>query len=372
MTDIFLSYAHEDLERIHALVAALDGRNLSVFWDRSLLAGDAWRAVIPAKLREARCVVVVWTSASVKSNFVVEEAENARKRGVLVPVLMGAEGQPFGFGEVHVQDLGSWDGDAEASVVEALFRAIDRVLARPAENVTPLDSKVRQASSAETVIRAPRGSLSRLERRSGGSMAIGESMVPVPRARLDDLRSLQDQLSTYVSGHHSSREIAELCARVVARLERGKREVTRLSDSVFWDDLHDDLNRLRDRALSVPDSFRERCPREMAEFQKHLGDALAHVGMARDGAPQAVEGLQVAMASHVNAIAMHRVMGDVAARSRQQTDHLLKDLGDIIERIAERIQVAAEELQGVNAAGGYRAKLRSSEGYASARRARKT
>jgi hypothetical protein len=46
MSDIFISYASEDLPRIRPLVDALERRGWSVFWDRTIPAGKTWREVI--------------------------------------------------------------------------------------------------------------------------------------------------------------------------------------------------------------------------------------------------------------------------------------------------------------------------------------
>ena len=43
MTDIFLSYAREDLERIQPIVDALKEQGWAVFWDRRIPAGQTWR-----------------------------------------------------------------------------------------------------------------------------------------------------------------------------------------------------------------------------------------------------------------------------------------------------------------------------------------
>ena len=53
MTDIFISYAREDRERVQALVAALEHSGFSVWWDREIAAGRDFRAVIDQQLRAA-------------------------------------------------------------------------------------------------------------------------------------------------------------------------------------------------------------------------------------------------------------------------------------------------------------------------------
>ena len=64
MSDIFISYAREDLERVALLAQALAKQGWGVFWDRTIPTGKDWRDVIGEKLGAARCVVVVWSRYS--------------------------------------------------------------------------------------------------------------------------------------------------------------------------------------------------------------------------------------------------------------------------------------------------------------------
>jgi hypothetical protein len=97
MKDVFLSYAHQDLNRVKRIVAACEARGWTVFWDRTIPAGKTWREVVGKALDEARCVVVVWSSASLKSHWVQEEADEGRERGILIPVLLEDVKPPMGF-----------------------------------------------------------------------------------------------------------------------------------------------------------------------------------------------------------------------------------------------------------------------------------
>jgi hypothetical protein len=70
MSDIFLSYANEDLPRVLPLVRALERRGWSVWWDRAILPGRTYDIVIEEALEAARCVIVVWSNTSVTSDWV--------------------------------------------------------------------------------------------------------------------------------------------------------------------------------------------------------------------------------------------------------------------------------------------------------------
>lgn len=66
MTDIFLSYAREYLERVRQVATALEDAGLEVFWDRTIPVGKTWMSHIGEALTEARAVIVLWSEASVR------------------------------------------------------------------------------------------------------------------------------------------------------------------------------------------------------------------------------------------------------------------------------------------------------------------
>ena len=110
MSDIFISYASEDRSRVRLLADALSGYGWSVWWDRQIPAGRTFDEVITEALDAARCVVVVWSRDSVASSWVREEADEGRKRGVLIPVLIDQISPPLGFGRIHAASMTEWDG----------------------------------------------------------------------------------------------------------------------------------------------------------------------------------------------------------------------------------------------------------------------
>ena len=95
--DVFVSYASADRERVAPLVSALENQGWQVWWDRKIEAGEAFDREIEAALAEARCVVVVWTDASVESDWVRAEAGEGLDRGVLIPVLLDGVRPPLAF-----------------------------------------------------------------------------------------------------------------------------------------------------------------------------------------------------------------------------------------------------------------------------------
>ena len=108
MADIFISYAREDRERAKELAGVLERRGWSVWWDRLIPAGGSFNRIIEEELTRAKCVIVLWSRHSVESNYVQNEAGEADRRSVLVPVLVEDVRIPLPFRHLQatpVEDL---------------------------------------------------------------------------------------------------------------------------------------------------------------------------------------------------------------------------------------------------------------------------
>ena len=88
MPDVFISYAREDRDRARLLADALQDRGWSVWWDRKIVAGEAFDQTIEQQLETAGSVVVLWSAHSIGSEWVRNEAGLASEREVLVPALI--------------------------------------------------------------------------------------------------------------------------------------------------------------------------------------------------------------------------------------------------------------------------------------------
>jgi len=112
VSTVFVSYKREDEARVGRLVRGLERAGLTVWWDHELAGGENWRLRVQAALEAAGCVIVAWTHHSVGpgGDFVRDEAANAKRRGVLIPVRLDDVAPPMGFGEVQAIDLTHWRG----------------------------------------------------------------------------------------------------------------------------------------------------------------------------------------------------------------------------------------------------------------------
>jgi hypothetical protein len=126
--DIFMSYARDDRDRVRSLVSILEEQNWSVWWDRMTPVGMSYDTTIATALRSAKCVAVVWSESSVESDWVRDEAETGKQRGILVPIFIDEVEAPLGFGRIQSARLIGWQGNRYDPEIDNLLEAIDSIL----------------------------------------------------------------------------------------------------------------------------------------------------------------------------------------------------------------------------------------------------
>ena len=169
MPDIFISYAHEDQERVRPIVQELEKR-WSVFWDKKIPPGNTWEDSIGKALEESPCVLVVWSHFSVKSDWVKEEADVAKKRDTFVPLFLDKVEPPMGFRRIHAADLSEWQNNNAHQGFQLLIGAIESKISPATLPVT--DS--RRVSKQDTVSFEGAGHTSpqrKSERQSDGNVS---------------------------------------------------------------------------------------------------------------------------------------------------------------------------------------------------------
>jgi hypothetical protein len=127
MSDIFLSYASEDKSIAEALSKALEEQGWSVWWDRTIPPGKTFDQVIEEAINTAKCVVVLWSTNSIKSDWVKEEANIAKERGILVPAKIDPVDPPLGFGLIQAADLTDWESEISHAGFAGFINAISDI-----------------------------------------------------------------------------------------------------------------------------------------------------------------------------------------------------------------------------------------------------
>jgi len=128
MADIFISYASPDRERARTVAERLAERGHSVWWDRTIPPGRVFDEVIQEALHAAKCVVVLWSAESVKSNWVKTEASEAVGQNKLVPALIEPVLLPIEFKRIQAADLSGWSGGNDDPEYQKLVSAVERLL----------------------------------------------------------------------------------------------------------------------------------------------------------------------------------------------------------------------------------------------------
>jgi TIR domain len=137
MSDIFISHSSADRPRVSALVDALRGQGWSIWWSPTILPGEIWNRKIEKELVEAKCVIVLWSKNSIQSDWVGTEAEEAKKRKILVPALIDDVAIPLAFRSIQTANLIDWRGQEAHAGFDQLVRGISGVLSGPAHEVRP-------------------------------------------------------------------------------------------------------------------------------------------------------------------------------------------------------------------------------------------
>src|SRR5580704_14021880 len=130
MADVFVSYARRDKARVAPLVAAIEAKGWTVWWDPEICPGQEFDRQIAAELKIATAVLVVWTLDSVESRWVRGEAREGAERGILVPVRFDRAEMPIDVRTFHTTELDEWDEDPHSPQVQEVIRALGAMIAR--------------------------------------------------------------------------------------------------------------------------------------------------------------------------------------------------------------------------------------------------
>ncbi|MDE2090536.1 MAG: toll/interleukin-1 receptor domain-containing protein, partial [Gammaproteobacteria bacterium] len=130
MADVFVSYARADKVRVAPLVAAIEAKGWSVWWDPEINPGQEFDDQIDTQLVAAKAVLVVWTPTSVISRWVRGEARDAAERGILVPVRFDQARLPIDVRAIHTTDLDGWREDPLHPAVQECLNALAAMIAR--------------------------------------------------------------------------------------------------------------------------------------------------------------------------------------------------------------------------------------------------
>ncbi|HEY3799528.1 MAG TPA: TIR domain-containing protein [Caulobacteraceae bacterium] len=114
MADVFISYARSTAGQAQAIAEALRALGYEVWRDDELPAHRDYAAVIEERLKDAKAVVVIWSSDATKSEWVQSEADRARLQRKLVQLSVDGAPIPMPFDRIQCADMTGWTGDLTA------------------------------------------------------------------------------------------------------------------------------------------------------------------------------------------------------------------------------------------------------------------
>ena len=131
MASVFLSYDRGDLPRAKSIALALEKAGHSVWWDRHIKGGAQYSKEIEQALHDADAVVVLWSSESVQSTWVRDEAAEGRDSGKLIPVTLDGALPPMGFRQFQAISI-PVTGHARSLALQSLAHAIESIASKAA------------------------------------------------------------------------------------------------------------------------------------------------------------------------------------------------------------------------------------------------
>jgi len=128
MSDVFICYSRKDKAIATKLRARLAAEGWSVFMDVHIDAGHRWSEEIEKELSAARAVLTLWSTNSVRSRFVMDEAHDAADRGIIFPARIEDVAIPYGFRQFQTPDLVGWNGDGDREEWQGMLATLRKHL----------------------------------------------------------------------------------------------------------------------------------------------------------------------------------------------------------------------------------------------------
>lgn len=156
MADIFISYSRTDRARAIEVRDALQALELSIWFDGGIAAGASFDREIERELGAAKAVLVLWSAASVASDWVRNEARTGKERGALVAAELELCQLPLEFRSIQSERLEGDALDTDSSAWRGLVARIGELVGRPGLGAyARLDATARPADLRAWLARNP-------------------------------------------------------------------------------------------------------------------------------------------------------------------------------------------------------------------------
>ena len=147
-SQVFISFKSEERDVADLLHRTLTAQGYNVWWQEKLQCGHVWHAEIDEALHAASAVVVLWSPAAMKSEWVKHEASQAIARQVYAPMRIAPMKIESPFDRVQATDLIDWKGTDTHAGYQNLLRRLQELLPRRPTMLDRAGTFVRQQAFA--------------------------------------------------------------------------------------------------------------------------------------------------------------------------------------------------------------------------------
>lgn len=133
MAQVFLSYDREDAPKARVIAQSLERAGHFVWFDLHIKGGAEYGKVIEEALEAADAVVVLWSTQSVQSAWVRDEAAAGRDKNCLIPILIEPINPPMGFRQYQNLDFSKWSGNGKPQRLADLLASIEALVSTQSE-----------------------------------------------------------------------------------------------------------------------------------------------------------------------------------------------------------------------------------------------
>lgn len=131
MTDVFISYKRKERAGVERIAQALSDLGLDVWFDVRLTAGKQWSPEIDHHAHKAWAMVVCYTEAALKSQWVRHEIDIGLAGDKLVPLFLAPCVLPDDLQAIHALDFKTWNGGFAHAGFRALAKRLGELGGRP-------------------------------------------------------------------------------------------------------------------------------------------------------------------------------------------------------------------------------------------------
>jgi len=151
MGDVFISYARETAPTAKAIAEAVRRHGFAVWLDDQIPAHREYANVISERIDAASAVLVIWSDAAVRSQWVRSEANRGRENGTLVQLRIDHARLPMPFDQIQCVELRNWAGDGSNPEWRKVLASIAALVQAPAFSSAKERERVEERASVAVV-----------------------------------------------------------------------------------------------------------------------------------------------------------------------------------------------------------------------------